>query len=361
MKIISAVGARPNFVKLMPLYNELKRNKRVKHLIVHSGQHYDYIMSRVFFEEFNLPKPDYYLGVGPGTHAEQTGKTVIRFEKILFEEKPDLVIVYGDINSTLAFSLAAKKLLIPLAHVEAGLRSFDMRMPEEINRRLTDQISDFLFVTEQAGVDNLLKEGISRNKIFLVGDLMIDTLIRSQARINNSKILQKLNVERGKYALLTLHRPSNVDNVKSLRCLFDIFYEIQKKIKIIFPVHPGTEKKLAKFNVRRFKNLRFITPLGYLDFIALLSRSKFVLTDSGGIQTESTFLNIPCITLRQNTEKIATITSGTNIVCGNNKNKILKTVTKLLKKKKDKSITTFPRAELTARKIVETLKNKFRF
>jgi len=361
MKIISAVGARPNFVKLMPLYNELKKYGEIKHLIVHSGQHYDYEMSEIFFREFNLPKPKYYLNAGSGSYAERTGKIIISFEKILLQEKPDLIIVYGDVNSTLAFSLAAKTLPIPLAHVEAGLRSFDAAMPEEINRKLTDHISDFLFVTEPCGVKNLLKEGIVKNKIFLVGDLMHDTLVKNKNRISNSKILSTLNLKGKKYAVLTLHRQSNVDDQKTLKYFCDIFYEIQKKITVIFPVHPRTKKELIKLKDKKFKNLQFIKPLGYIDFIALLSGASFVLTDSGGVQSEATFLNVPCLTLRKNTEKISTVSNGTNVVCGKNRKKIIKNINKILNTQRKENAISQQHNKFPAQRIAKVLKDKFRF
>lgn len=317
IKIICVVGARPNFIKVAPLFEKFKKHRAIKPVLVHTGQHYDFRMSKIFFRDLNIPKPNYNLGVGSGSHAWQTAKMMEKIEPLFLKEKPNLIIVVGDVNSTLAGALTAAKLHIPVAHIEAGLRSYDKTMPEEINRRLTDHLSDYLFVTEQSGVENLINEGISRNKIYLVGDIMIDTLLNSKSKIENSDILKKLGLKKKDYSVLTLHRPSNVDEPEKLNKFFDILTKIQKKMKIIFPIHPRTEKALRRLKIdyRKLPNLKIIKPLGYIDFIALISGAKFVLTDSGCIQAETTFLNTPCLTFRRNTERPVTIEVGTNMIC----------------------------------------------
>jgi len=334
LKFLIVVGARPNFIKIAPLFEEFKNYKNIKPALVHTGQHYDYKMSQVFFHDLNIPKPDYNLGVGSGSHAWQTAKTMERLEPVLLKEKPDLVIVVGDVNSTLAGALVAAKLHIPVAHIEAGLRSFDMAMPEEINRRLTDHISDFLFVTEPSGVKHLLNEGIDKKKIYLVGNIMIDALIKSKEKIRKSKILKELNLKKKKYAVLTLHRPENVDNKKKLKALFSALEEVQEKIKLIYPIHPRVRKRIAEFGLipifNKMKNLILIDALGYLDFLSLEAEARFVLTDSGGIQEETTFLRLPCLTLRRNTERPTTVEIGTNIICGNDRKKIIREVDRIL-------------------------------
>jgi len=354
MKILCTVGTRPNFIKIAPLLDEFKKYPKFKPILVHTGQHYDYEMSEVFFKDLNIPKPDYNLGIGSGSHAEQTGKIIIEFEKVCLKEKPDLVVVVGDVNSTLAAALVAAKLGIKVAHIEAGLRSFDRAMPEEINRRLTDHISDFLFVTEPSGLKNLLNEGVARDKIFFTGDIMIDTLINAKNKIAKSKIIEKYNLKKNNYAVLTLHRPSNVDDKKKFVKLINILNKVDKRVQTIFPVHPRTKKQLPK-NIGAF----CIPPLGYLDFIALISRAKFVLTDSGGVQKETTFLKIPCLILRENTEQPITIIKGSSILCGTDKNKILNTVNQILSSKYKKSgIPKYWDGE-TAKRILKILSLKF--
>jgi len=334
IKVICVAAARPNFMKIAPLLEEFKKHKEFNPILVHTGQHYDYNMSGSFFKELNIPKPNYNLGIKAGKHGEQTGKTMIEFEKVCVKEKPQLVIVVGDVNATIACALVASKLHIKIAHIEAGLRSFDRNMPEEINRILTDHISDYLFTTCEDGEKNLLKEGINKNKIFFVGNIMIDTLLKQQKKAKHSRILKKLNLKVKEYALLTLHRPSNVDNEKILKTLLQTFHVIQKKIKIIYPIHPRTEKQIKKFDlekyVKQMKNFIITPPLGYLDMIHLLNNTKFLMTDSGGIQEESTVLKIPCLTLRENTERPITVDIGTNIIVKTNKNKIIKEVNKIL-------------------------------
>jgi UDP-N-acetylglucosamine 2-epimerase (non-hydrolysing) len=274
-------------------------------------------MSKVFFEDLDLPEPDYFLGVGSGTHAEQTARIMMEFEKVLQKERPDLVVVVGDVNSTLACSVTAKKLLISIAHVEAGLRSFDMTMPEEINRKLTDAISDLLFTPSMDGNRNLVQEGVSPDKIHFVGNIMIDSLVRVLNRItelDEDRVLSEFGLERGHYVLVTLHRPSNVDRKETLSKILHFLSSLSAKIPVIFPVHPRTKKNMDGFGVNESlrRNFKIIEPLRYREFIALEKRPQFVLTDSGGIQEETTYLNVPCLTLRTTTERPITITQGTN-------------------------------------------------
>jgi len=329
MKIISVVGTRPNFVKIASLVKEFSKHPDITNILVHTGQHYDEKMSDSFFRELEIPEPDINLGIGSGSHAEQTGRIMIEFEKVLLNEKPDLVLVVGDVNSTLACALTSVKLGIKVAHIEAGLRSFDREMPEEINRILTDQISDYLFTTEKDAEKNLLNEGIAKSKIFFVGNLMIDTLLIHKERASNLK-----KPDSNDYAILTLHRPSNVDDKETLSNILEIIREIQSQIKIIWPMHPRTRNNLEGFNLKEklkeMKNVSISDPLTYLEFMNAVMNSKFVLTDSGGIQEETTVLNIPCITLRDNTERPVTIEQGTNYLAGSNKNSILEIIQKVL-------------------------------
>jgi UDP-N-acetylglucosamine 2-epimerase (non-hydrolysing) len=321
LKIINVVGARPNFMKISPLVDEMKKHADIEGLLVHTGQHYDEQMSKFFFNDFGLPQPDVYLGVGSGGHGVQTGKIMIEFERVLIENTPDIVVVVGDVNSTIACGLVAVKMGVQLAHVEAGLRSYDRTMPEEINRVLTDQISDYLFTTERNAQENLEREGISPKKIFFVGNVMIDTLLKQRGRAEQSSIMQALEVQPQEYGLITLHRPSNVDNQENLSKILDALIEVQQQLPLIFPVHPRTRKQMGQFGLqqklRNASNLKLTEPLGYLDFLKLMSHAKFVLTDSGGIQEETTVLGVPCITLRENTERPVTVEVGTNVVIGN--------------------------------------------
>jgi len=340
MKTILVCGARPNMMKIAPLLRAIKEHNSQKQtcsitpLLVHTGQHYDYNMSKIFFQDLEIPDPDIYLGIGGGTQGEQTGKIIIEFEKIVNKEKPSLVVVVGDVNSTLAAALASVKLHIPVAHVEAGLRSFDRQMPEEINRILTDAISDYLFTPSRDGNENLRKEGISSKKIFFVGNVMVDSLLCARTKAEQSKMLQSLDLEKKEYALLTLHRPSNVDDKKNLRGIIEALIEISSYIPIIFPVHPRTKRNIIKFGLNKFmpKDNRIIViePLGYIDFLAIQMKAKFVVTDSGGIQEETTVLGIPCITVRSNTERPITITQGTNMLVGTNKEKIQEAALKII-------------------------------
>ena len=332
-KIISVVGARPNFMKVAPIHKAFKKySDSIQHLICHTGQHYDQKMSKIFFDELELPEPDFYLGVGSGSHAQQTARVMMEFEKILLSEKPDLIIVVGDVNSTIACSLTAVKLNIKTAHVEAGLRSFDREMPEEINRILTDTISDLLFVTEQSGLNNLRNEGISQNKMFLVGNVMIDSLIYFLSKTDSAQVLRKYNVEKNKYALVTMHRPSNVDSPEMLNEIVKMVNVFSKQTGVIFPVHPRTRKNLESFSLSaKINNSVLLTdPIGYLDFITLIKNCSLVITDSGGIQEETTYLHISCITTRTTTERPSTVELGTNQLVGANFEAAIKSALEVL-------------------------------
>ncbi len=329
MKVISVVGARPNFMKIAPIHRAIEKfnNSQIRksanpliHKICHTGQHYDTKMSKVFFEDLELPQPDFYLGVGSGTHAEQTAKIMIEFEKILLREKPDYVLVVGDVNSTISCTLTASKLHIKTIHVEAGLRSNDRKMPEEINRVLTDSISDLLFVTEKSGLENLRNEGIPDEKVFFVGNVMIDSVSYYLNKSEKSNIFDSLGVEKGNYILVTLHRPSNVDEPEQLTKLMKMLSRLSERRKIIFPVHPRTRKNIEAFGLNNLfsENIILSEPIGYIDFLALTKNAELILTDSGGIQEESTFLGVQCITLRDTTERPITVEVGTNQLLGNN-------------------------------------------
>jgi UDP-N-acetylglucosamine 2-epimerase (non-hydrolysing) len=326
--IISVVGARPNFMKVAPLHKAFQKHVGgVRHLIVHTGQHYDEAMSKIFFGDLELPQPSFYLGVGSGSHAQQTARIMVEFEKVLEEVHPDLVIVVGDVNSTVACSLVSVKMGVPVAHVEAGLRSGDRTMPEEINRLLTDSIADHLFVTEPSGVANLRREGIDEKKIHLVGNVMIDSLIHYREKAKQSTIMERLRVKAKKFTLVTLHRPSNVDTEDGLAKILTIFERIASHSEIVFPVHPRTKKMLAQHGLgaraEAIPGLRLLDPIGYLDFLRLLDNAQLVITDSGGIQEETTFLGVPCLTLRENTERPITCEIGTNELCGLDVEKIV--------------------------------------
>ncbi|MCK6558243.1 UDP-N-acetylglucosamine 2-epimerase (non-hydrolyzing) [candidate division KSB1 bacterium] len=327
LKICNVVGARPNFMKIAPLIDEMRRHPDLAATLVHTGQHYDEKMSKLFFQDLGLPKPDVYLGVGSGGHGEQTGKVMIEFEKILNANKPDIVLVVGDVNSTIACGLVAVKMGVQLAHVEAGLRSFDRTMPEEINRILTDQISDYLFLTERAAKENLLREGISADKIHFVGNVMIDSLLKQREHAERSAILNDLKLEAGRYGLITLHRPSNVDVRENLENILQALFDLQRDLPLVFPVHPRTRKQMKLFGleerVAAAANLILTDPLGYLDFLKLMAHARLVVTDSGGIQEETTVLGVPCLTVRENTERPVTVSEGTNIVIGMSRERIL--------------------------------------
>ena len=308
-------------MKVAPLHKAFQRYAdSARHLIVHTGQHYDEAMSKVFFDDLELPHPDFYLGVGSGTHAEQTSKVMLGLERVLAEQRPDLVIVVGDVNSTVAASLVSVKMGIPVAHVEAGLRSFDRTMPEEINRMLTDVISEYLFVSEPSGLHNLRREGVAENKIFYVGNVMIDSLAHYREKAARLKTLDQFNVRPKQFTLVTLHRPSNVDTEEGLEKIVSIFEKLASRTSIIFPVHPRTRKMLEHHRLgeraAKISNLSIAEPLGYLEFLCLMDQAQLVITDSGGIQEETTFLGVPCLTLRENTERPITCEIGTNKLCG---------------------------------------------
>jgi UDP-N-acetylglucosamine 2-epimerase (non-hydrolysing) len=329
-RIILVGGARPNFIKIAPLYFELlKYPQRFALLTVHTGQHYDQAMSEMFFKGLGLPDPDINLEVGSGSHAVQTAKIMIAFEEVLQEHRPDLVIVVGDVNSTLACALVAAKLKIKIAHAEAGLRSFDKHMPEEINRVVTDSLSDYLFTTCEDANQNLRREGVSQDKIFFVGNLMIDSLLGHWSKISQSDVLQRFQLREKEYCLLTLHRASNVDEKDTLCKILGAIQEVSKRTKVIFPVHPRTKKKMEGIRLEGSK-LIITEPLGYLDFLKLEKNAKLALTDSGGIQEETTFLKVPCLTLRESTERPVTITSGTNQLVSLDPQEIIKEVDALL-------------------------------
>ena len=327
MKIINVVGARPNFMKIAPLMEAYGAHDTIEPLLVHTGQHYDERMSDLFFNQLGIPEPDMNLEIGSASHAVQTAEIMKAFEPVVVEQAPEAVLVVGDVNSTIACGLVAVKLGVKLVHVEAGLRSGDRTMPEEINRLLTDSISDLLFCTEQSGVDHLRAEGVDEEKIFLVGNVMIDTLLKNRAKADAATILDDLGLEPGAYAAMTLHRPSNVDDPVVLARLLDAIEVIQQDLPIIFPIHPRTRNNLAASElgarVDGMKNLRLIDPAGYLDFLKLMSSAKLVLTDSGGIQEETTILGVPCLTLRENTERPSTAEVGSNRVVGTDTERIL--------------------------------------
>ena len=326
LKVINVVGARPNFMKVAPIVEAMKRREReFMPLVVHTGQHYDAAMSDAFLSDLDLPEPDVYLGVGSASHAAQTAAVMERFEPVVLQEKPDWVLVVGDVNSTLACALVCVKLGVKVAHVEAGLRSRDRTMPEEINRLLTDQIADLLFTPSADADENLLAEGIPRERIRLVGNVMIDSLLKHLPRTKESTIGDDLQLN--EYAVVTLHRPSNVDDPKTFKRILHSLEMIGDRIPVIFPVHPRTFKMIAELGftdrLLNAKGLWPINPLGYLDFLGLYSRARLVLTDSGGIQEETSVLGIPCLTLRENTERPITVTMGTNKIVGSDPDKIV--------------------------------------
>ena len=340
MKILHVVGARPNFMKVAPIMREMaKYPDKFEQLLIHTGQHYDDNMSKVFFEDLGLPQPDIYLGVGSGSHAEQTARVMLAFEPVLLEHRPDWVIVVGDVNSTVACALTAAKLGVKVAHVEAGLRSFDRTMPEEYNRLLTDHITDLLFTTEPSANENLLREGIPEEKVHFVGNVMIDTLVRLLPKVEERPILAELGlVENGegkgengekiweirKYVLVTLHRPSNVDEPGTLREILLALNDIAHEVPVVFPVHPRTRRRMEDGGGKvEGGNLIILKPLGYLDFLALMRHAALVITDSGGIQEETTYLGVPCLTARANTERPVTITHGTNQLVASSRSAIV--------------------------------------
>ncbi|MEE9166767.1 MAG: UDP-N-acetylglucosamine 2-epimerase (non-hydrolyzing) [Candidatus Neomarinimicrobiota bacterium] len=328
MKLVHVVGARPNFMKVTPVWRAISKRLSTRQILVHTGQHYDVNMSEVFFTDLGLPEPDHYLDVGSGSHAEQTASIMTGFHGVVSRVKPDLVLVYGDVNSTVAAALVCAKLLIPVGHVEAGLRSLDRTMPEEINRLLTDQISDLLFTPSSDGNENLIREGVNPAKIHLVGNVMIDTLVQllPKAKDPGSFGLPE------KYALVTLHRPSNVDDLTMLRRIVEMLAQISERLKVVFPIHPRTRQRIADFDLRLpgSESFQLREPMGYLGFISLLQSSTVAITDSGGIQEETTFLGVPCLTLRENTERPVTVTDGTNQLVGKDMNLLCRKVDQIL-------------------------------
>jgi UDP-N-acetylglucosamine 2-epimerase (non-hydrolysing) len=324
--IATVVGARPNFMKMAPIIQELKR-RGLEQVFVHTGQHYDKQMSTVFFEELLMPQPDVYLGVGSGSHAEQTARIMTAFEKVCLEYRPQLVIVAGDVNSTLACALTAAKLNIPIAHIESGLRSFDRTMPEEINRILTDHLCELLFTTEDSGNTNLNREGISPEKVYFVGNTMIDTLTTHLEKALERRPWEEYGLQPANYAVVTLHRPSNVDDPATLKELVQALATLGKTLPVLFPMHPRTAAA-GKDLWHSLEGVRIVEPLGYLDFLGLMAKAKVVVTDSGGIQEETTVLGVPCVTVRHNTERPVTLTTGTNRLVAPVATEIVKAVQK---------------------------------
>lgn len=359
MRIVNVVGARPNFMKMAPLIREMHRYPTIHATLVHTGQHYDSAMAGQFFQDLDLPAPDVSLEVGSGSHAQQTGEVMKRIEPVLTELRPDVVVVVGDVNSTLAAALTAVKLGVPVAHVEAGLRSFDRTMPEEINRLLTDTISEYLFVTEASGRENLLREGIDAGKVHMVGNVMIDTLDQCRYVWERSDVVTQLGLTRGTYGVVTLHRPSNVDDPATLRGLLKALAEIGRRLPLVFPVHPRTRARLEAMEAEAASSdagvVRYVAPLGYLDFIGLVSGSRLALTDSGGLQEETTALGVPCLTLREQTERPITVSHGTNRVIGTSPDRIVREACRVLSEPR----SSVPRPPLwdgyAARRIVAIL------
>jgi len=334
VKILNVVGARPNFMKIAPLIRDMNARKdRIEHLLVHTGQHYDKSMSDDFFVQLGIPQPDVNLGIGSASHAQQTAKILTAFESVLVEHNPDMVVVVGDVNSTMACALVAAKSGVKVAHVEAGLRSFDRTMPEEINRILTDALSDLLFTTEEAGNENLRREGIPQEKIFFVGNVMIDTLVHCLAAMPPGP--PHPGLEKKEYAVITLHRPSNVDHPETLKGMLRAFQDISKNLKLVIPLHPRTRANIERFGLsdalRALEENAVVTgPAGYVDMLRLVKDSRMVITDSGGIQEETTYLGVPCITLRANTERPSTVTLGTNTLVGSDTGKLLRAVERVM-------------------------------
>ncbi len=363
-KIILIAGARPNFMKVAPIYAEMKRRPgEFDPMIVHTGQHYDAAMSATFFDDLKMPKPDVHLGVGSASHTVLTAKIMLEFEPVVLREKPDWVLVVGDVNSTIACALVCSKLGIKVAHVEAGLRSRDRTMPEEINRILTDSISDLLFTTSQDADENLRQEGIPAEKIRFVGNVMIDSLLEHLKIAEKSNVRKELGLDGKDYIVLTLHRPSNVDDKPTFSGILEALLAVAERVPIIFPVHPRTKAKIEEFGFsERIANskIRIIDPLGYLDFMRLYSGAKLVLTDSGGLQEETTVLGIPCLTLRHNTERPITIEMGTNILVGTDPEKIKQAAFDVLDTKTAASSAKIPPLwdGKTARRICDELQKR---
>lgn len=330
MHIFHVVGARPNFMKLAPVWLALRERPSVRQTVVHTGQHYDANMSKVFFEELGLPKPDVNLEVGSESHGRQTAEVMSRLEPIVMEQRPEWVLVYGDVNSTLAAALVCAKLLVPTAHVEAGLRSGDRRMPEEINRVLTDQVADLLFTPSIDADANLTREGIGADKVCRVGNVMIDTLVRLLPDADRRWVQWEPKINAERFGLVTVHRPSNVDDPRKLGGLFCVLDDIGRGIPVLLPLHPRTRRCVMEAGLEIPPHIRVMDPLGYLDFLALLHRATLIITDSGGIQEEATYLRVPCLTLRENTERPITITHGSNVLVGQDLIRLQEEVTRIL-------------------------------
>ncbi len=361
MKIDLIVGARPNFMKAAPLYHALQKETAAFDIrMVHTGQHYDEAMSDIFFHQLGLPEPDVYLGVGSGTHADQSAAIMVEYEKLLMHSPTDLVLVVGDVNSTMACALVAKKLHTKVGHIEAGLRSFDREMPEEINRIVTDSISDYLFTTSRDANEHLTGEGHSEDQIFFVGNLMIDSLNNYIERADCADLLASLGVKAGEYGLITLHRPSNVDDPGTFTDILEAFHDILQYMPLIFPAHPRTQKQITQLDTdgyfRSMGNFHLIDPVGYLEFIALEKHAKVILTDSGGIQEESTVLGVPCLTLRLNTERPVTITEGTNRLVKPESHAIVNAITPIINGKRIEGGIPEKWDGHTAERITEILK-----
>lgn len=333
MKVLTCVGTRPNFIKITRLQECFRKFEDVEHKLLHTGQHFDKNMSEVFFEQLQIPKPDYYLNASGKTQIEVIADIMLKFEKVIQEWGPDWVLVPGDVNSSLACALVASRNGIKVAHIESGLRSFDRTMPEEVNRILIDNLSDLFFITEQSGIDNLLKEDKSKEKMVFTGNTMIDSLVKFTPQIDASKILKDLKVEKSNYVLMTFHRPGNVDEQKPLQKLLEIVYELASKTKVVFPIHPRTIKNIEQFKLEHFinhENIHVLGPMGYIDFLCATKNAALIITDSGGIQEETTFLQVPCLTVRPNTERPITITEGTNQLVELDKKEILQKANEVL-------------------------------
>lgn len=352
-KILHVVGARPNFMKVAPVTKALDKKTSIEQFLVHTGQHYDKNMSEVFFHELGIPQPDTNLEVGSGSHAQQTAQIMMRFETLVEDNKPDWVLVYGDVNSTLATALVCAKLQISVAHIEAGLRSHDYNMPEEINRLVTDRLASLLFTPSRDGDENLLKEGVASDKIHFVGNVMIDTLARllPQAKSIDSRDLPE------HYALVTLHRPSNVDNIEMLRQIMETLTMISRDLPVLFPLHPRTRKRISDQNITipNDDNFRLLDPVGYIQFLSLQYNATVVITDSGGIQEETTYLGIPCLTVRENTERPVTVDVGTNILVGQDMQRLATEVENILVGHAKKGTVPLLWDGQTAERIVEIL------
>jgi len=332
-RIIFIAGARPNFMKIAPLVSAAKRHGGFDWSIIHTGQHYNTEMSDLFFKELGIPEPDMNLGVGSGAHGKQTAAIMVKFEELITGNLPNCVVVVGDVNSTIACALVAVKLGVTVVHVEAGLRSFDRTMPEEVNRILTDTISDYLFVTEKSGIDNLANEGVDSSKVHLAGNVMIDTLLSFKERADKSKILEELGLDGTEYAPITLHRPSNVDQKDSLERILQAFINLDGKLNLVWPLHPRTAQAVERFGLKDMLEsipaLRLIHPLGYIDFLKVQSGATVIITDSGGIQEEANILKVPCVTMRDNTERPSTLECGGNVLTGNDTSAITDAIEKM--------------------------------